>query len=267
MSLHKSRNQSSTRTRPRLSRLGAYLHLLCRFADDEPTLDDYTAPQGSTKPAVGSSAIYRSTKTDEETERLSQGMTLFLAARDRVLTLSEQRVSPSDYLNTPCADVGACVQILGPLIPQLTSTPLITSHDLPPLIAHNPTLAHPILTALLAQPLIDTYLDVLRHLPPTLPTFDLLGRLLRDPTAVVDRTTGGRTTIADLVRSDVLGWFLHESMLWLDKAQEEEQAGAISDDRFAKGVQNVRCPCLCNSSCGSSFPYIALPLLQLAHQA
>lgn len=183
-------------------------------------------------------------------------MALFLAARDRVLTLSEQRVSPSGYLNTPCANVNACAQILGPLIPQLTSTPLITSHDLPPLIAHNPTLAHPILTALLAQPLIDTYLDVLRRVPPTLPTFDLLGRLLRDPTAVIDRTTGGRTTIADLIRSEVLGWFLHESMLWLDKAQEEEQAGAISDDRFAKGVQNVRHDVFCDSTCGLFHPQL-----------
>ncbi|KIP01847.1 hypothetical protein PHLGIDRAFT_96635 [Phlebiopsis gigantea 11061_1 CR5-6] len=190
------------------------------FADDKPTLDVYTTPPASISSTSGLPGIHRGTRTDEETERLSQGMALFLAARDRVLTLSEQR-------------------ILGPLIPQLTSTPLITSHDLRPLIAHNPTLAHPILTALLAQPLIDTYLDVLRHVPPTLPTFDLLGRLLRDTTAVIDRTTGGRTTIADLIRSEVLGWFLHESMLWLDKAQEEEQAGVISDDRFAKGVQNL----------------------------
>lgn len=121
----------------------------------------------------------------------------------------------------------------------MTSTPLITSHDLPPLIAHNPTLAHPILTALLSQPVIDTYISVLRHLPPTLPTFDLLGRLLRDPTVIIDETTRGRTAIADLVRNEVLGWFLHESMLWLDRAEEEEQAGTISDDRFAKGVQNV----------------------------
>lgn len=240
MNLHNTRSQSSIRTRSRLSRLGAYLHLLCRFADDEPTLNDYTAPQVSTTSTAGPPGIHRGTKPDEETERLSQGMTLFLAARDRVLTLSEQRVSPSGYLNTPCADVDACVQTLGPLIPQLTSTPLITSHDLPPLIALNPTLAYPILTALLAQPLIDTYLDVLRHLPPTLLTFDLLGRLLRETKTVVDRTTGGLTTIADLIRSEVLGWFLHESILWLDKAQEEEQAGAISDDRFAKGVQNVR---------------------------
>lgn len=125
------------------------------------------------------------------------------------------------------------------MIPQLTSTPIVTSHDLPPLIAHNPTLAHPVLAALLAQPSIDTHLDVLRHLPPTLPTFDLLGRLLHDSTAIADTATGGRTTIADLVQSEVLGWFLHESIQWLDKAEEDERAGNISDDRFAKGVQNV----------------------------
>ncbi|THH02374.1 hypothetical protein EW026_g488 [Hermanssonia centrifuga] len=147
-------------------------------------------------------------------------MALLLAARDRVLTLAEQRV-------------------LGPLIPQLTSTPIITSHDLPPLIAHNPTLALPIMTSLLSQPSIVTYLDVLKHLPPTLPTLDLLGRLLRDSTSITDIATGGRTTVADLVRTDVLGWFLHESMQWLDWAEEEERAGNISDDRFAKGVQNL----------------------------
>ena len=92
---------------------------------------------------------------------------------------------------------------------------------------------------MLSQNTIDTYLDVLRHLPPTLPTFDLLGRLLRDGTIVTDRTTGGRTTIADLVRNEVLGWFIHQSIQWLDRAEEEERAGTISDDRFAKGVQNV----------------------------
>ncbi|KAI0698269.1 hypothetical protein BC835DRAFT_1335377 [Cytidiella melzeri] len=157
---------------------------------------------------------------DREIERISQAMTLLLAARSRVLTLSEQRV-------------------LGPLIPQLTSTPIMTSHDLPSLIANNPTLAHPILVSLLSQPAIDTYLDVLRHLPPTLPTYDVLGHLFRDTTVVTDPTTGGRTTIADIVRSEVLGWFLHESILWLDKAEEHERAGLISDDRFAKGVENL----------------------------
>ncbi|KAI0087555.1 hypothetical protein BDY19DRAFT_994871 [Irpex rosettiformis] len=157
---------------------------------------------------------------EREIEKLSQGMALLLAARDRVLTLSEQRV-------------------LGPLIPQLTATPILTSQDLPQLIANNPTLAHPILVSLLSQSVIDTYLDVLRHLPPTLPTYDVLGRLLRDTTAVRDQTTGGKTTIADIVRNEVLGWFIHESIIWLDRAEEDERAGRISDDRFAKGVQNL----------------------------
>ena len=122
----------------------------------------------------------------------------------------------------------------------MTATPILTSQDLPQLIANNPTLAHPILVSLLSQPVIDTYLDVLRHLAPTLPTYDVLGRLLRDSTVVTDHTTGGKTTIADIVRNEILGWFIHESIAWLDRAQEEERAGRISDDRFAKGVQNVR---------------------------
>ncbi|KAL6308797.1 hypothetical protein BKA93DRAFT_724865 [Sparassis latifolia] len=168
-----------------------------------------------------------SREREEETKKLSDAMTLLLAARNRVLTISEQRM-------------------LIPLIPQLTSPPVITSVDLLSVIMNNPTLAQPLLTALLALPPSSTngygpgiYLDVLQHLPPTLPSFDLLGRLLRDPTAVPDVTTGGTTTIADLVRTEVLGWFIHECIVWLDKAEQEEREGAISDDRFAKGVQHL----------------------------
>ncbi|OSD03750.1 hypothetical protein PYCCODRAFT_1451490 [Trametes coccinea BRFM310] len=154
---------------------------------------------------------------DREMEQLSHAMTLLLAARDRVLTIAEQR---------------------------LTSPPVVTSVDLPGIIAHNPPLAHPLLNGLLSadSPLApgpDVYLDVLRRLPPTLPSFDLMGRLLRDTTAVRDAATGGRTTIADLVRVDVLGWFIHECVSWLDRAEQDEREGNISDDRFAKGVQNL----------------------------
>jgi hypothetical protein len=147
----------------------------------------------------------------------------------------------------------------------------MTSHDLPSLIAHNPTLAHPVMVSLLSQPVIDTYIDVLRHLPPTLPTYDVLGRLLRDTTTVIDRTTGGTTTIADIMRSEVLGWFLHESILWLDNALQDERAGLISDDRFPKGVQTVRhlssVFVICVSLTFSKYilhwhPITALPLLR-----
>ena len=116
------------------------------------------------------------------------------------------------------------------------SPPVITSVDLPDIIANNPSLAYPLLNALLAadsEQGPDTYLDVLRHLPPTLPSFDLMGRLLRDTTTITDVATGGRTTIADLVRTDVLGWFIHDCVSWLDRAEQDEREGNISDDRFA----------------------------------
>ncbi|TFY58381.1 hypothetical protein EVJ58_g6456 [Rhodofomes roseus] len=162
---------------------------------------------------------------DEERQRLSDAMTLLLAARDRVLTLSEQR-------------------ILLPALPQLTSRPVITPMDLPSLISYNPSIAHPLFAALLSSCAASNrdptlYLEVLRYLPPILPSFDIMGRLLRDPTTVLDIATGGKTTIADLVRTEVLGWFLHECINWLDRAEEDERAGEVSDDRFAKGVQNL----------------------------
>lgn len=126
---------------------------------------------------------------------------------------------------------------------QLNSPPVITSADLPSILATNPALGSPLMVALListSETGTEPYLDVLRHLPPILPSFDLIGRLLRDSTVVADVSTGGRTTIADLVRTEVLGWFLHECVSWLDRAEQDERQGNISDDRFPKGVQNVR---------------------------
>ena len=38
---------------------------------------------------------------------------------------------------------------------------------------------------------------------------------------------------------EVLGRFIHEAINWLERAEREEREGNISDDRFAKGVQNV----------------------------
>ena len=133
-----------------------------------------------------------------------------------------------------------------PLIPHLAESSAITSIDLAPIISTNPAIAQPLLVALLVKASstsssigISPYLEVLRYLPPTLPSFDLIGRLLRDPTVLHDVTTGGRTTVADLVRSEALGWFIHEAIAWLDHAEQDELEGVISDDRFAKGLQNV----------------------------
>ncbi|TFK50605.1 hypothetical protein OE88DRAFT_275862 [Heliocybe sulcata] len=161
---------------------------------------------------------------DDQNEKVSRAMALLLAGRTRTLTLSEQRLVTS-------------------FIPELVSPPVVTSVDLPPLIAHNATLAHPLMAALLSlcPPQGSAmYLDVLRRLPPTLPSLDLLGRLLRDTTPMTDVVTGGRTTLADVVRSEVLGGFLHEAIEWVGNREAEEKDGLINDDRVAISVQNVR---------------------------
>ena len=157
----------------------------------------------------------------------------------------------SPFLNNECVSFPSFAlqlfhtsfaQALSPVISELASTNIITSIDLNAIIAHNPTIAHPLLVGLLTNTNPDNnnprpFLDILPFLPPTLPTFDLYGRLLRDQTRV---TVQGYSTVADLVLMEILGCFVHECINWLENAEKEEKAGNISDDRFGKGVQNVR---------------------------
>ena len=81
--------------------------------------------------------------------------------------------------------------------------------------------------------------DALIHLPPTLSSFDVFGSLLRDKTLMTLGTTGMPVTVGEAVGSETLGYFLHECISWLDKAEVEERDGLVSEDIFAKGVQNV----------------------------
>ncbi|KAH9064422.1 hypothetical protein EDB87DRAFT_1556702 [Lactarius vividus] len=198
---------------------------LLRLSDDSPCPSTYvhTQDRDKTEALDSNKDGPVSPEEDEGTQLLSEGLKLLLAARERVLTLSEQR-------------------ILGPLIPQLTSPSVLISLDIPPIIAHNPTIATPLLVSLLTLPQSDAsgaFLDVLTQLTPTLPTFDVIGRLLRDVTPAMDSITGGKVTVADIVRMDVLGPLIHQCILWLDRAERDERDGLISDDRFAKGVQNL----------------------------
>ncbi|KAF9447645.1 hypothetical protein P691DRAFT_671058 [Macrolepiota fuliginosa MF-IS2] len=171
------------------------------------------------------SPVNRSPITHEEdrrNERMVQGMRLLLTARERVLTLSEQRV-------------------LFPLINDVTSSRIITSLDFTPIVARNTAIAHPLFVGLLNNASDDNsnvsyFLDVLPFLPPSLASMDLMGRLLRDQTYI---KVPGYSTVADLVRMEVLGRFIHESINWLERAERDEKEGLISDDRFAKGVQNL----------------------------
>ena len=81
--------------------------------------------------------------------------------------------------------------------------------------------------------------DALIRLPPTLNSFDIFGSLLRDKTPMTLGTTVMPITVGEAVESETLGYFLHECISWLDKAELEEREGLVSEDIFAKGVQNV----------------------------
>ena len=83
-------------------------------------------------------------------------------------------------------------------------------------------------------------LDALICLPPTLNSFDVVGSLLRDKTPMTLGSADVPTTVGEAIKSETLGYFLHECISWLDKAEVEEREGLVSEDIFAKGVQNVR---------------------------
>ncbi|KAK0219117.1 hypothetical protein IW262DRAFT_1448944 [Armillaria fumosa] len=196
------------------------------FLDDdmynsESEIDDYTPKSQQITTTTTTITTVVTAEEDAANESIAHAMKLLLDARERVLTLSEQRaVTPS--------------------IRALATSQMITPLDLAPIITNNPNLAHPLFVALLStgpseSNLPSPFLDILLSIPPTLPSFDLMGRLLREPTM----STNGSIAIADLVRIEVLGKFVHECINWLDQAELQEKEGLISDDRFTKGVQNL----------------------------
>jgi hypothetical protein len=115
---------------------------------------------------------------------------------------------------------------------------MVTSLDITPIVTYNPTIAHPLFVSLITNPNPEpmTFIDVLPHLPPTLASFDLLGRLLRDQSYI---KVPGYSTVADFVRLEVLGQFITRCIGWIEQAEREQMEGLISDDRFEKGLQHV----------------------------
>ena len=70
---------------------------------------------------------------------------------------------------------------------------------------------------------------------------------------------------------EILGCFVHECINWLENAEKEEKAGNISDDRFEKGVQNVRPLVYTSRLFKSSLPTffsdpVVMSILSLTHQ-
>ncbi|EIN03586.1 hypothetical protein PUNSTDRAFT_147016 [Punctularia strigosozonata HHB-11173 SS5] len=180
-----------------------------------------------TLPNIGQSGASRLHQENQASPGLGmdavRALSLLQSGATRVLTLSEQR-------------------LVLPLIPSLPLSAALI--DIPSFVSHNAALAHPLFVALLTSSSDPApYLATLSLLPPSLPTYDLLGRLLQDTSPISVQTgsgtSGAKTTVADLIRAEVLGQFIHEAIEWLERAQREEQEGMISDDRFAVGVRNL----------------------------
>ncbi|KAJ7617020.1 hypothetical protein B0H17DRAFT_1297319 [Mycena rosella] len=174
-------------------------------------LDD-TFYHGATTSDLFTTSSTRITPEEDHGTRL-------LAARVRVLSLVEQRH-------------------LTPLLHTLAASPLLAPEDLALLAAHNPGLAYTLLCAhahpdhissastsgsLATNP---SYLAALPTLPPTLPTLDLLTRLLCPPTPL---------PLVARVREEVLGPFLDGSIGLLQTALVEQGEG----DGAEKGVVNL----------------------------
>ncbi|PFH50197.1 hypothetical protein AMATHDRAFT_145710 [Amanita thiersii Skay4041] len=177
----------------------------------EQTTSDYSYPSSA-----------QTMENEMMDERVVHGLKLLLAGRERVLTLSEQR------------------QLI-PLIANISTSRMVASLDLAPLAALNPQITHLLIVAMISNVTTDVEslypcIDTLSFLPPTRASLDLMGRLIQDTSPV---SLNGYSTIADLIRMEVLGRFIHECIQWLERAEQEQRDGLISDDRFAQGVQNL----------------------------
>ncbi|KAM6491074.1 hypothetical protein JOM56_013313 [Amanita muscaria] len=143
-------------------------------------------------------------------------MKLLLAARERVLTLAEQRT-------------------LIPIVPDLAASQLVASLDMAPLAALNPQITHLLVVSIFNSTtktanveLLYPYLETLSCLPPH-KVVVWMGRLIQD-TSPISLTR--YSTVADLIRMEVLGRFVHECITWLERAEVEEREGMVSEDRL-----------------------------------
>ncbi|KAJ7447646.1 hypothetical protein FB451DRAFT_777157 [Mycena latifolia] len=179
---------------------------LCRTPSDLDDVMDVLAPSHTPE-----FACMAPPEDDKRQAALAHSTRLLLAARQRVLSLAEQR------------------QLI-PFLSSLAASALAPA-DIAPLVAHNPALAASFCSTFLLRAVSapTAHLSALAYLPPTLQTFDVLGRLLRNPDPGVSA----------LVGSEVLGPFVDGAVEWLGRAETEELEGSVIDDRFAKGVMHL----------------------------
>ncbi|KAL7412125.1 hypothetical protein BDY24DRAFT_393333 [Mrakia frigida] len=182
-------------------------------------------PTSNSATASDFRAAPRSRETSPTRNTLAQLIRLTYLAKERALSSKEERLVPS-------------------LLPPHTSLlPLLfPPSDLPTTTQHNPDLSSLLLLHLHThQPDHRVfYLDALSTLPPTLPSLDLISKLLREP----PKSNGEEedVSLAEVVRYDVLGRFFGGVVDQLDglelrkKLQGEQEGGTRVEEELARGV-------------------------------
>jgi len=178
---------------------------------------------GNGAPTVSQEPQTSATSADSN-EELARAVNLMLNAGSRVLTLAEQRTLKSH------------------LPSMVLPLPLLEAHDLPGLVTHNPGIAHQLIALLIAShpDQRSEYMAVLGSLPPALPSFDVMGRLLKESRQM--QVEGGHQfAVGAVVRSEVLNQFLHSCVEWIDKreAQSQDQEDATLDDSLEKATEHL----------------------------
>ncbi|GJJ09285.1 hypothetical protein Clacol_003507 [Clathrus columnatus] len=218
-----------------------------------------------------------------ERDELAEAIVLYLMARERVLTLQEQRklqphlsmltrpicvLRPEDIPSLVANNQDIAVKLLLSLLSQdeketqqieellkkidlkngrdgngadsmnsltLVSemVKLVTSYGSVPPPSMN-DLSSPIRGAVG----IRRYLIALTELPPTIQSFNVIGKLL-SPSQSGQPISEELRRIATLIRTEVLGGFISGCIRWIEKADRDEKEGSVHDDRVATATRNL----------------------------
>lgn len=95
-------------------------------------------------------------------------------------------------------------------------------------------------TRLTPLPQRKDYRDALKQLPPTRPSFDVIGGLLKPAVTPKEGSDSAAIRVASIIRVEVLGEFIAGCVRWIEMAEKEEKQGELFDDRVAIATGNVR---------------------------
>ncbi|KAE9397874.1 hypothetical protein BT96DRAFT_966122 [Gymnopus androsaceus JB14] len=190
-------------------------------------------------PTTNNSSTLVTSSDDLEDAAIAHGMNLVLAARERVLSLSERRM-------------------LEPILPTLATSGIITTFDLASIVTLNPDVAYPLFVELLISSSSSSstpskfldILEILPYLPPTLSAFDLMGRLLRDTRLIpIPSAIPKKISLGKLIQSQVLARFIHECIERFEREERERErtslesgpssGGSDGGDSWGRGVRNL----------------------------